>query len=90
MNITMATYDFNGYGLCLKDPFEIVRETEKCYFAMTKYGEHRFLKSDIGKFKHIKSDNCPYLKIIMIDATREELKNIIAEWFEKEANAIRK
>lgn len=90
MNITMATYDFNGYGLCIKQPFEIVRETAKCYFAMTKYGEHRFLKSDIGVLKHNMSDYCPHLKIIMIDATEEELKNKIAEWFEQKANDIRK
>lgn len=90
MNITMATYNFNGYGLCIKDPFEIVRETEKCYFAMTKYGEHRFLKSDIGVFKHNMADNCPHLKIIMIDATREELASKFAEWFEKKAIELRK
>ena len=90
MNITMATYDFNGYGLCIKEPFEIVRETEKCYFAMTKYGEHRFLKNDIGVLKHNMSDNCPHLKIIMINATKEELKEKLAEWFEQKANGLKK
>lgn len=90
MNITMATYDFNGYGLCIKEPFEIVKETEKCYFAMTKYGKHRFLKSDIGVLKHNTANYCPHLKIIMIDATKDELTNIFAECFEKEANRLRK
>ena len=90
MNITMATYDFNGCGLCIKEPFEIVRETAKCYFVKTKYGQYRFLKSDIGVLKHNMSDYCPHLKIIMIDATEEELRKKIAEWFEQKANNIRK
>lgn len=90
MYITMATYDFNGYGLCIKDRFEIVRETEKCYFAKTGRGEHRFLKSDIGELKHNVSDYCPHLKLILIDATEEELREKIAQWFDKQANRIRK
>ena len=92
MNITMATYSFSGYGLSIKNNLEITRETDKCYFTKTEYKhrEFRFLKEEIGKVKHMTRDNCPYLEIAMIDATKEEIKEKLAEWFERKANKIRK
>lgn len=92
MKITMATYSFSGYGLNIKKNLEIIRETEKCYFTKTehKHREFRFLKEEIGKVKYMTRDNCPYLEIAMIDATKEELKEKLAEWFECQANKIRK
>ena len=91
MNITMATYSFSGYGLDI-NTFEITKETEKCYFTKSKYkySEYRFLKDELGKIQHMTSNHCPYLKIAMVDATREELIEKLATWFENKANQMRK
>ena len=89
MNIAFMTYSFSGYGASYKS-FEITRDTKKCYFVKAdKYSEYRFLKEEIGKVKHMTRDNCPYLEIAMINATKEELNEKIAEWFENKANEFR-
>ena len=91
MNITMATYSFSGYGLNI-NTFEITKETEKCYFTKSKYkySEYRFLKDELGQIQHMTSNHCQYLKIAMVDATGEELKEKLAQWFENKANQMRK
>lgn len=89
MNITMATYNFARCEFYITK-HEVVRETKKCYFTKTKYKrEHRFLKEEIGKAKHLSGNPIPYLEVIMIDATEEELKEKIAGWFEQRASKIK-
>ena len=91
MNITVAAYNFSDYcGLTIWKPLEITRETPKCYFAKSKYGERRFLKDEIGKVRRYDSNEFPCIRIVMVDATEEELREKISEWFEQEANKIRK
>lgn len=90
MNITVAAYNFSDYcGLTIWKPLEITKETPKCYFAKSKYGERRFLKDEIGKVQHYDNNEFPFIRIVMIDATEEELRDKIAEWFIERANEIK-
>lgn len=90
MNITIARYKLAYDSLCILDPIPVKRETEKCYWSEEDCGGTRVLKSDIGIVKHLDATTYPYLEIRMIDATEEELRNKIAEWFEHRAKQLRK
>jgi hypothetical protein len=90
MNITVAAYNFSDYyRLAIWKPLEITRETPKCYFTKSRYGERRFLKDEIGKVQCYSSNEFPCVRIVMVDAAEEELREKIAEWFEQQANDIR-
>lgn len=91
MTINIAMYSFQRKKIII-DCYEVTRETEKCYFVefFERFNvKYRFFKEDIGKVKMLALDSCPCIKLIMIDATEEELKEKIAGWFEQKANAIR-
>lgn len=84
MNITIAIYDFKSNAVRILSPLEVIKETEKCYFA-----EHsRRLKGELGK-PILKGETAyPYVYVAMIDATPEDLRSKLAEWFEEKANYI--
>lgn len=84
MNITSALYLFSTNKVIIKVPFEIKKETEKCYFTK----ESRYLKSEIGK-PILKSPTIyPYIELVMIDASEDILRQRLAQWFINKVNEI--
>lgn len=84
MFIRQAIYSFNNNNVIVKVPFDIERETEKCY-----YTEHaRFLKSEIGIPMLKSTTQYPYVEVVMVDATEEMLRNKLGEWFTERAVKI--
>ena len=71
MNITSIVYAFHNNEVIVKVPFEIVRETEKCFF--TKNG-CRYLKDEIGKPYLKSSTQYPYIELVMVDVVYADLK----------------
>lgn len=84
MNITTIIYAFHGNDTVVKVPFEIIKETEKCFF--TKHG--RYLKSEINRPILRSSTAYPYIELVMIDATDEVLREKLSGWFTSKANQI--
>jgi hypothetical protein len=68
-----------------KVPFEIVRETEKCFF--TEHG--RYLKSEIGEPILRSVTNYPYIELTMIDADEKTLREELSKWFANRACEIK-
>ena len=88
--ITMAIYKFAGYGMDIEE-YTIINETEKSYMVMTKNNDKkRISKEEVGKAIHHTSDFCPYVRVFLLNATKLDAKEKLAEWFENEANYIRK
>lgn len=85
MNITIAVYTFHDNRVIIKVPFEITRETGKCYFI--KHG-NRFLKSEIGIPILKSATTYPYIELVMVDADEVALRNRLSRWFSDKANAI--
>lgn len=87
MNITSIVYGFHDNKVFVKVPFEIVRETEKCFF--TKNG-CRYLKDEIGK-PYLKSPTqYTYIELVMIDANEETLRDGLSKWFTDKACQVGK
>lgn len=86
MNITTAIYLFNRNEVIIKCPFEIVRETNLCYF--TKDG--RYFKSKMNKPILKCATSYPYVEINMVDADEETLKSELSKWFSNKATEIKK
>ena len=84
MNITTIIYAFHGNDTVVKVPFEIIKETEKCFF--TKHG--RYLKSEINVPILRSSTAYPYIELVMVDATDEVLREKLSGWFANKANEI--
>ena len=84
MNITSALYLFSTNKVIIKVPFEIQRETEKCYFTK----ESRYLKSEIGKPIFKSPTIYPYIELVMIDTDEDTLRQRLAQWFLNKANEI--
>ena len=82
MNITSIVYVFHGNDVIVKVPFEIVRETEKCFF--TKNG-CRYLKDQIGKPYLRSATQYPYIELVMVDATEKTLRDGLSKWFTDKA-----
>lgn len=87
MNITSIVYTFHNNEVIVKVPFEIVRETEKCFF--TKSG-CRFLKWEIGKPFLKSATTYPYIELVMVDATEETLRAGLSKWFTDKAYQMKK
>jgi hypothetical protein len=86
VNITSAIYSFSMNKVIVKSPFEIQKETEKCYFTK----ESRYLKSEIGT-PILKSPTIyPYIELVMIDTDEDTLRQYLAQWFFNKANEIDK
>ena len=86
MNITIVIYSFYHDRVIIKVPFEIVRETEKCYFTK----ECRYLKSEIGKPILKSATAYPYIELTMVDADEETLRSELSKWFSDKALSIKK
>lgn len=84
MNITTIIYAFHGNDTVVKVPFEIIQETEKCFF--TKHG--RYLKSEINVPILRSSTAYPYIELTMVDATDEVLREKLSGWFANKADEI--
>lgn len=87
MNITSIVYAFHNNEVIVKVPFEIVRETEKCFF--TKSG-CRYLKDEIGKPYLKSATQYPYIELVMVDANEETLRDGLSKWFTNKACKIRR
>lgn len=87
MNITSIVYGFYGNEVFVKAPFEIVKETDKCYF--TKNG-CRYLKAEIGKPYLKSSTQYPYIELVMVDASEETLRAGLSKWFTDKACQVGK
>ena len=87
MNITSIFYTFHNNKVIVKVPFEIVRETENCYF--TKNGS-RYLKYDIGTPILKSKTQYPYIELFMVDADEETLRDGLSKWFTNKADQVGK
>lgn len=81
MNITMAVYSFHQNKVIIKVPFEIVKETNKCYFTKNA----RFLKEEIGSPILKSATTYPYIELVMVDANEETLRETLSKWFTHKA-----
>ena len=81
MNITIAVYIFHNNQVIIKNPFEIIKETDKCYFTKRA----RFLKDSIGKPILKSATTYPYIELVMVDANEETLREELSKWFTKKA-----
>ena len=84
MNITAIIYAFHSNSVIVKQPFEIVKETEKCYFTENC----RYLKSEIGKPFLKYPSQYPYIELIMVDADESTLREELSKWFTGKAYEI--
>ena len=84
MNITIGVYYFHSNQVVIKVPFEIIKETEKCYFINCR----RFLKSEIGRPILKSSAEYPYLELVMVDADEEQLRDGLSTWFSDKAYEV--
>ena len=84
MNITIGIYSFHLNKVIIKTPFEIKRETDKCYFTKGA----RYLKAQIGKPILKYPANYPYIEIVMIDADEQVLKDELSKWFINKAHEL--
>ena len=85
MNITTIVYTFHNNEVIVKVPFEITRETTKCYFTKSGY---RYLKDKIGKPYLKSAAYYPYLELVMVDADEEILRDELSKWFMKRAHQL--
>ena len=90
MNITIVIYSFYHDRVIIKVPFEIVRETEKCYFVKDGNGEYRFIKAEIGKPIMKNFTDHPHIMLTMIDTDANTMKQVLAGWFTDRAENILK
>jgi len=84
MNITVGYYLFHANKIVIDDPIKITSETEKCLFT----SHNRYLKSNIGIPILNSVTTYPYIKVAMVDANEEEVKQKLASWFSNKAKNI--
>ena len=84
MNITIGIYLFHSNEVIIKVPFEIIKETEKCYFT----NERRYLKSEIGTPILKSVITYPYIELVMVDADEKTLRDGLSQWFTDKAYRI--
>ena len=89
MNIKLIICSLVNYRVSIKT-FEVIRETEKCYFAKlgSMKNEAMFLKDELNKVRHMSITSYPYLALTMADATEEELRRKLQNWFITKAKEI--
>jgi hypothetical protein len=81
MNITIAVYTFHNNQVIIKNPFEIIKETEKCYFTKNA----RFLKNEIRNPILKSATTYPYIELVMVDANEATLREELSKWFSNKA-----
>ena len=87
--IVIAIYRFSGYGMSVEE-YPIINETEKNY-VINKSGriKGRIPKEEVGVVMHHPCDSYPYVRIFLLNATKDEAKEELAKWFENTADLIR-
>ena len=85
MNITSIIYVFHHNEVIIKAPFEVIKETEKCFF--TKNG-CRYLKDEIGKPFLKSATTYPYIELVMVDADEAALRDGLSKWFTNKAYEV--
>ena len=85
MNITIAIYSFHYNEVFVKVPFEIARETDKCYYVNNGNSYTRYLKSEINKPILRSVTSYPYIELVMVDANEETLRDELSKWFTNKA-----
>lgn len=85
MNITSIVYAFHNNEVIVKVPFEIIRETEKCFFTKSNC---RYLKNEIGKPILRSATQYPYIELVMVDANEEVLRERLSRWFADKAREV--
>ena len=98
MDISIITYDFDRSKVAVRGPYEIVKETDKCYFytytekylGHTYHKQRKILKDRIGKIIHRKAygGTPPYLELSMIDVNERVLREKFSGWFTDEAYKV--
>lgn len=84
MNITIGVYYFHSNQVVIKVPIEIVKETEKCYFTKCR----RFLKSEVNKPILQSTTAYPYIRLVMVGANEESLRDGLSKWFSDKAYEV--
>ena len=84
MNITTGIYLFHSNEVIIKVPFEIIKETEACYFTSGR----RYLKSEIGVPILKSVTTYPYIELVMVDANEELLRDGLSKWFADKAYQV--
>lgn len=85
MNITNIYYLFHKDKVVVKSPSKIVKETEKCFFTESGC---RFLKDEIGKPFLNSATQYPYIKLAMVDANEDTLREELSKWFTNKAYQV--
>ena len=91
MKITIIHAHLTGFwGASILKKQEIVKETEKCYFAVDVSGNKmRYLKEDIGIPIIRYPSYRPYLEYILVDGTKQQLRDGLAKWFNERAKTVK-
>lgn len=78
-------------GVFSTESFIVTNESKKSYYTEIKEGSrYRFIKDGIGKVQYKCVNQHTIIIVEMIDATEEQVREKIAEWFERHAEKIRK
>ena len=90
MKLRRIKYSFCNDTFSITKPYEIIRETEKCYFVKDGNGEYRFIKAEIGKPIMKNFTDHPHIMLTMIDTDANTMKEVLAGWFTDRAENILK
>lgn len=74
--ITTILYFLSVNKVIVKAPFEIIRETPKCYFT---HNGVRYLKSQIGVPTLRSASSYPYIELVMVDADEQTLRSELSK-----------
>ena len=90
MNITNIFYEFDSNKVTVENPYEVIKETEKCYFYKHEFGTGRILKDEVGKVlkRRAYGGNSSYLQLTMIDTDERKLREELSKWFTEEAYRV--
>lgn len=85
MIIRKMTYSFWSDRLWISEPWEVIKETETCYYIGDTYG---FFKSEIDKPIARYRTNDPYIVLAMIDTDEETMRKVMTKWFQERIDKI--
>lgn len=88
MTIAKICYFFYDDKVSIHKPREITKETAKYYWIKEDGYTMSYLKSEIGKIIVRRGVETPYVELIMIDSSEEELRDILSKWFQDNACRI--
>lgn len=90
MNIITIIYNFDYQMVVIHGPYEITKETEKCYFFKDEFSNRKILKSEIGQIRERSAygGSPPYLQLSMIDINEKALRENLSKWFADKAHKV--